>query len=85
MSARQKRRERQAARPAAPKVQAAAKPLNNTKVSRVVANSATRLPPSLDRRLVAIEERLDAVEQLTICPLACGASCPWRAACAVKP
>lgn len=57
---------------------AAAKRSNKMKVSATAPSSATRLPVSLERRLVAIEGRLAAVEQLTICPLACSPSCAFR-------
>jgi hypothetical protein len=80
MSAR-KRRRRQAAKPAAiAQVRAAAQPLNKTQSSpgKVVATATTRLPASLEFRITKIEARITAVEQLTICPLACSPSCAFR-------
>ena len=79
MSAR-KRRRRQAVKPAAVRVQAAAKPLNKTNPSpgKVVAVATTRLPASLEKRLTGLEARIEVVEQLRICPLACSPSCAFR-------
>lgn len=82
MSAR-KRRRRQAAKPAAiAQVRAAAQPLNKSQSSPgkvvAVATTATRLPKSLENRLTGLEARLEAVEQLRICPLACSPSCSFR-------
>jgi hypothetical protein len=80
MSAR-KRRRRQAAKPAATaQVRAAAQPLNKTQSSpgKVVATATTRLPASLEQRLTGLEARLEVVEQLRICPLACSPSCAFR-------
>ena len=60
---------------------AAAKQPSNAKRSAAAARDvavATRLPASLERRLTEIEARLVAVEQLTICPLACSPSCAFR-------
>ncbi len=96
MSARARRR-RQAVKPAAVRVQAAAKPLNRSKST---PGPATRLPASLQMQLDDIERqaeelaeavadiaevvalveiRLGAVEQLSICPMACARErCAFR-------
>jgi hypothetical protein len=67
MSAR-KRRWRRAVKPTATtQVRAAAKPLNIGKSTR----PALVLPVVLADRLTDIEARITAVEQLTICPMAC--------------
>jgi hypothetical protein len=61
-------------------VRAAAQPLNKAQSSpgKVVAVATTRLPASLEFRITKIEARITAVEQLTICPLACSPSCAFR-------
>jgi hypothetical protein len=75
MSAR-KRRWRQAAKPTATtQVQAAAKPLNIGKSTRPALVS----PAALADLLTDIEARITAVEQLTICPMACARErCAFR-------
>ncbi|MEI6404081.1 MAG: hypothetical protein WCP59_18050 [Actinomycetota bacterium] len=62
-------------------VQAAAKPLNKAQSNpgKVVAVATTRLPASLEFRITKIEARITAVEQLTICPMACARErCAFR-------
>ena len=69
---------------AAPKIAATTRTnkAKNTPASAPAARLV--LPAQLDERLAVIEARLAAVEQLSICAVACGSSCPWQHACAAR-